>query len=411
MTELLDNRAYRIQMLKEIIRRLHEGGGKNLEEVRRQLRELVRRTDASEIAAMEQQLLDEGIGLEQIQSMCDLHAQLLQEIMVQHQPIQIPPGHPLDTFHRENQAILDRCSQIRRLIGLLRQKEAPDWQKHVLELRATINELMDIDKHYRRKENLLFPMLEKYGITGPSRVMWRKDDEVRQLLRRMVQVLAETNLSYPKLIELLDTTAEPCLQQIEGMVFKEENILFPMAQQTLSEEDWARIWYDSGEYGWCLVEPAEGYRPPESVAPDQTAQLDMQQAIPFPTGHLTPQQIQAIFNTLPVDLTFVDAQDRVSFFSEGPHRIFTRSKAILGRKVQFCHPPASVHVVDQILDDFRSGRRNVAEFWIQFRGRFVHIRYFAVRSPEGEYLGTLEVTQDLTPLRALQGERRLLQYD
>jgi hypothetical protein len=118
-----------------------------------------------------------------------------------------------------------------------------------------------------------------------------------------------------------------------------------------------------------------------------------------------------IFQTLPVDLTFVDAEDRVAFFSEGPDRVFARSRAIIGRKVQHCHPPRSVHVVDQILDDFRSGRQSVAEFWIEFHGRFVHIRYFAVRNEKQEYIGTLEVTQDLTRLRRLEGERRLLEYE
>jgi PAS domain S-box-containing protein len=126
---------------------------------------------------------------------------------------------------------------------------------------------------------------------------------------------------------------------------------------------------------------------------------------------LSLKQLAAIFNTLPVDLTFVDADDRVAFFSEGRDRIFARSRAILGRKVQHCHPPKSVDVVNRILDDFRQGRQNVAEFWIQHHGRFVHIRYFAVRDEEGTYLGTLEVTQDLTRLRTLEGERRLLQYD
>jgi DUF438 domain-containing protein len=130
----------------------------------------------------------------------------------------------------------------------------------------------------------------------------------------------------------------------------------------------------------------------------------------MPTGTLALEQLVAIFSTLPVDLTFVDADDRVAFFSEGPNRVFARSRAIIGRMVQNCHPPRSVDVVDRILNDFREGRQSVAEFWIQFMGRFVHIRYFAVRNSEGRYLGTLEVTQDVGAIRALEGERRLLEY-
>ena len=130
-----------------------------------------------------------------------------------------------------------------------------------------------------------------------------------------------------------------------------------------------------------------------------------------PTGNVTVQQLTLVLSTLPLDLTFVDADDRVAFFTEGPDRIFARSKAIIGRKVQHCHPPSSVDVVDRILDDFRAGRQNVAEFWIDLRGKFAHIRYFAVRDKEGKYLGTVELTQDIAPLRQLTGERRLLQYN
>jgi DUF438 domain-containing protein len=130
----------------------------------------------------------------------------------------------------------------------------------------------------------------------------------------------------------------------------------------------------------------------------------------LPTGHVTLDQLVAVLQTLPVDLTFVDADDRVAFYSEGPERIFSRSRAVIGRKVQHCHPPRSVAVVDRILDDFRAARQSTAEFWIDMGGRFIHIRYFAVRNGEGLYTGCLEVTQDVTKIRALQGERRLLAY-
>jgi uncharacterized protein len=126
------------------------------------------------------------------------------------------------------------------------------------------------------------------------------------------------------------------------------------------------------------------------------------------TGHVSVEQLTAVLSTLPLDLTFVDSEDRVAFFSEGPDRIFARSKAIIGRKVQHCHPPRSADTVNKILEDFRSGRENVAEFWINFHGKFVHIRYFAVRDTQGGYLGTVELTQDIAPLRGLQGEKRLL---
>jgi hypothetical protein len=171
------------------------------------------------------------------------------------------------------------------------------------------------------------------------------------------------------------------------------------------------IWSESPRIGWCLVEPRSGYAPPLGSTPADPLQVPGHRAMVLPTGHLTIEQLQALFEVLPVDLTFVDHEDRVAFFSEGPQRVFARSKAIIGRKVQHCHPPRSVDVVDRILEDFRSGAHDTAEFWIEFHGRFVHIRYFAVRDAAGAYLGCLEVTQDATAIRALQGERRLLQYD
>ncbi len=194
------------------------------------------------------------------------------------------------------------------------------------------------------------------------------------------------------------------------MIYKEENILLPMALGALTEDEWAEIWHASPRYGWCLVEPRTGYKPAEPVLPEGVV-LPATQGVQLPTGNLTVQQLTALFSALPVDITFVDAEDRVRFFSEGPSRVFARSRAILGRKVQHCHPPKSVDVVDQIVRSLRDGSKDVAEFWINFHGRFAHIRYFAVRDEEKRYLGTLEVTQDVTEIRALQGERRLLEWD
>ena len=184
-----------------------------------------------------------------------------------------------------------------------------------------------------------------------------------------------------------------------------------MALDTLTRDEWGLIWHESPRVGWCLVEPRAGYTPPASSLPRDMVNAPAGHAILLPTGHVTIEQLGAVLHTLPVDLTFVDADDRVAFYSEGPERIFSRSRAVIGRKVQHCHPPRSVAIVDRILDDFRAGRQSTAEFWIEMHGRFVHIRYFAVRNTEAEYMGCLEMTQDVTKIRALQGERRLLAYE
>ncbi len=196
--------------------------------------------------------------------------------------------------------------------------------------------------------------------------------------------------------------ANAALNAVEEMIYKEENILLPMSLETLSEDEWAEIWSASPKYGWCIVEPRQGYVPAVTVT-IESINVPHTGALMLPTGHVSLEQLAGIFGTLPLDLTFVDADDRVAFFTEGPDRVFARSKAIIGRKVHNCHPPKSVETVDQILSDFKAGRQNVAEFWINFQNKFVHVRYFAVRASDGRYLGTVELTQDLTPLRALQG--------
>ena len=408
MSELIDNRARRIATLKEIIQHLHQGQAPDA--VRAQLQKIVRETDPSEVMAMEQELISGGMPVEEIRSMCDLHSQVTRDVLVQLPVRPIAPGHPVDTFRRENEALRQVIAKLRATIasiaGLDNSAECAD---QLFQLRQGANELMDIDKHYQRKEHTLFSVLERHGITGPSKVMWAKDDEVRGALKRFNQAARECEPVASVCKKVGNEFATPALGAVEEMIFKEENILFPMAQQTFTENEWAEIWAASPKYGWCLVEPQQGYKPPQS-SEAKTPAVPTDGTVMMPTGHVTVEQLTAVLSTLPLDLTFVDADDRVAFFSEGPERIFARSKAIIGRKVQHCHPPSSVGVVDRILEDFRAGRQNVAEFWIDFHGKFVHIRYLAVRDKDGSYLGTVELTQDIAPLRQLQGERRLLEY-
>jgi len=409
VSELIDNRAHRVAVLKDIIRHLHSGAAPEL--VKDRLRELVGQTDATEIMAMEQQLMAEGMPVEEVRSMCDLHSQVTRDVLVQiAPPPAIAPGHPVDTFRRENTALKGVIAAMRATFAeAAKLDDKADITELVFRLRQSANDLMDLDKHYQRKEHALFSCLERHGITGPSKVMWAKDDDVRRLLKQMNQSAHDCAPTSPAVKQFFAQSAQPALSAIEEMIFKEENILLPMSLQTLTDNEWAEIWAASPQYGWCLVEPQTGYQPPAATGAVTNA-VPKEGTIMMPTGHVTVEQLVAVLSTLPLDLTFVDAEDRVAFFSEGPDRIFARSKAIIGRKVQHCHPPRSADIVNQILDDFRSGRQNVAEFWINFHGKFVHIRYFAVRSKDGAYLGTVELTQDLAPLRQLAGERRLLSY-
>jgi len=406
MSELIDNRAQRVRTLKEIIKHLHAGEAPDA--VRRSLKELVCQTDYSEVMAMEQDLIADGMPVEEIQSMCDLHSQVTREVLVQLAPAPLPPGHPVDTFRRENEALRESIGRLQKAMNsVLETTDEGDVAAQLLAWRQALNEIQDVDKHYQRKEHLLFSCLERHGIAGPSKVMWGKDDQIRQLLKDVSLALRESGASVAEWKLQAATTGAAAASEVQEMIYKEEHILFPICLERFTADEWAEIWASSPRYGWCLVEPRQGYKPVELNASDRDSAPDR---VSLPTGSLALEQLIAIFSTLPVDLTFVDADDRVAFFSEGSHRVFARSRAIIGRMVQNCHPPRSVDVVERILSDFREGRQNVAEFWIRFMGRLVHIRYFAVRSEAGQYLGTLEVTQDVGPIRALEGERRLLEY-
>jgi hypothetical protein len=441
MSELLDNRAHRVRTLKEIIRHLHAGQAPS--EVKARMTALVRECDASEIAAMEQELMAEGVPVAQIMNMCDLHAAVVRDILVERVSSPVAPGHPADTFRRENEALTAQVARLRAALAALAQG-APDGSPDpaaVDEARRLYGELMDVDKHYQRKEHLLFSCLERHGITGPSKVMWGKDDEARGLLKALGSAMGAAGATRAEWQRIAGAVAEPALAAVEEMIFKEERILLPMAIQNLSESEWAEIW---SQFGFCLVEPAKGYEPPKAASdvPEAARAEALRSGVTFalgkgatllrmadlsprpsepvvsvgagaivlPTGSLTLAHLKAMFAVMPVDMTLVGADDRVKFFSEGRSRVFARPLTIIGRLVQHCHPPSSVDVVERILGDFRSGRQDVAEFWIEMHGRFVHIRYFALRDETQAYLGCLEVTQDLTHERALEGERRLLEY-
>jgi DUF438 domain-containing protein len=200
------------------------------------------------------------------------------------------------------------------------------------------------------------------------------------------------------------------IYEINEMIYKEESILFPMTLDHLTQDEWITIAEESEEIGYCLTGPAEKWKP-ERVALEEDSLADGQRDtgnVKFETGFLSPKEINGIFNHLPVDITFVDKDNIVKYFSQTKERIFARTKAVIGRNVGNCHPPASVHVVESIVEDFKSGKKDSEEFYIKLGEFYAYIRYFAVRDENGEYLGTLEVTQDIAPIQKIHGEKRLL---
>jgi len=406
MSELLDNSRHRIESLKAIIRRLHDGA--DPDSLTEEFGDLLAEVGPSEIAAMENSLMAEGMPQSEVQRMCDVHAAVLAGGQSAVVPPEVVPGHPVHTFRLENERIreiLEVYSEVAAVLaggqGLSRDAEQRWREAHT--------GLLGVEVHYRRKEYLVFPFLEKAGIAGPPKVMWGVHDEIREKISAAGELLDHvSDLDAADLAMAAETVLRPMIDQIDGMTGKEDKILWPMTLEHLATRDWEAIREQWGEFGEGLVRPAGVWLPVVPRLPEAQVELPVDDAIKLPSGHLSYRQLISLLNTLPMDLTFVDADGRVAYFSEGADRVFERNRAIIGRRVEDCHPPKSVHIVERVVDDLQSGRRDVAEFWIQMGERFVHIRYFAVRDDEGEYLGTLEVTQDIAPLRDLEGERRLL---
>jgi uncharacterized protein len=385
------------EMLKAIIRHLHDGGDVN--EAKPQFAELVKDVDASEIAAMEQRLIAEGMPQEEVKRLCDVHVQVFKESIEVKDVPQVEEGHPIHTFMVENRALeklLDRISDVVKSIGNPPSHET--YKRYDLNLTKLLESLGKVNLHYLRKENQLFPILEKHEITGPSQVMWSLDDDIRAMIKNCVALHKEHDL--PKLLTVISEVS----QALHDMIYKEERILFPMAVETLSSQEWESVKKGEAEIGFAWIFPTDIQQAGEVSEPV----VGNENTFPLSTGNLNLEQIDLMLTHLPVDISFVDESDEVRYYSASKDRIFPRSPGVIGRKVQNCHPPKSMPVVQEILDDFRSGKKDDAEFWITIQEKFIHIRYFAMRSANGDYRGCLEVTQDVTGIRNLEGEKRLL---
>ena len=391
------------------ILQLHEGQAPDA--VRRQLIQLLGKVPYNDVVEVEQELISEGLPQEEVLKLCDIHTAALDGIIDKKEEKTAPPGHPIHTFKEENRALMREIQALERLYAkILEAKDEEKVKDMIDEICHHFNALMDVEKHYLRKENLLFPFLEKHGVSGPPTVMWGKHDETRELLKGAIETLGATDrMTLDEAKAVVDLALKPASKAVDDMISKEEEILFPMCLDTLTDEEWVEIERQSIEYGFCLYDPKDKWEPEgigtQKHVPEEVGKIQL------PSGSFNVSELSTLLNTIPFDLTFVDKDDRVRYFTQGKERIFARSRAILGRKVQQCHPPSSVHVVEKILDDFKKGQQDHAAFWINLKDRFIHIEYFALRDEEGEYRGTLEVSQDLTDKRKLKGEQRLLQHE
>jgi DUF438 domain-containing protein len=408
MSELINNVKKRKDLLKHMILQLHKGEAP--EAVRGQLMQLMGEVPYGDVVEVEQELIAEGLPEDEILKLCDMHTAALKGSIDRKGEKAVPDGHPVHTFKQENRALEWEISSLAKLyeqVASLKEKE--DVSDALANIRTHFNALTDIEKHYMRKENLLFPFLEKHDVTGPPKVMWGKHDETRELIKAGLEALEHSSdVAAEEAVTLINLVLRPVSDSIEEMIYKEENILFPICLDTLTTGEWYSIYKQSVEIGFCLYDPESSWQPEGITAGDD--KFDDTGRVQLPSGSMTVEELTAVLNTIPFDLTFVDKDDTVRFFTQGKERIFARNRAILGRKVQLCHPPSSVHIVQKILDDFRSGAQSHASFWITLKDRFISIEYIALRGENDEYIGTLEVSQDLTEKRKLEGEQRLLNY-
>jgi DUF438 domain-containing protein len=397
--------------MKTLVRQLHEGGSED--RIRKQLETILDQADYADVFQMEIQLIQEGIPQESIQQLCDSHTKVLKKHLDHQEAPETVPGHPVHTFIEENKALADTIKKIRNLFAQIDDSPAgAPAISTIRDIQSQLNLLMDVDKHYRRKENLLFPFFEKNDFPGPPAVMWGKHDETRELLRTTLEGLQQIeSIDSQEATAFIELAIAPALEAVEEMIYKEEKIMLPMAMDLLTEQDWYEIYIQSDQIGFCIYVPEQVWQPTGGKHQEILQIAAESNRINMPTGSFELDELIAAFTAMPFDVTFVDKDDTVRYFSPGTERIFDRTRAILGRKVQYCHPPKSVHTVNQILADFKAGTQDRARFWINLGPKLVYIVYYALRDQAGVYRGTLEVTQDVTEIKALDGERRLLHYD
>lgn len=359
----------RLELLKSYIERVSKG--EDLEAVRSDFVKNFKDVSSKEIVAAEESLIKSGLPLEKVQKLCDIHSALFHESNIideSQKDLEKIPGHPLNILSLENKKIKSLADEV---------KEGEDKIKK-------ISDLLKINSHYGKKAGLIYPLLKtKYKISGPSDVMWAVDDEIKRDLSKIIKA---NSYNPEDLNKILDRVYE--------MIYKEENILFPLLKENFTEEEWNKIYGDLGEYGLDLVDELplwKDYKPQE-ISPKEKISSG---SLDFETGSLKLNEVMQILRTLDAELTFIDKDDLVRFYSEGENKIFPRPKSCLNRDVTSCHPPKVVPMVKSLLDDFKNKRKDRLVMCRNIKGKKILVKYLAVYE-DGEYIGTLETVEDIS---------------
>ena len=444
MTELLKNREQKKEQLKALLLKIHDGADVN--ELKEEFRTVLSGISPLEIPIIEQELVKEGVSAKDIAKMCDLHVELFREAVKGTDELEerdLPDGHPLKIRYLENKEIMKDAEMLNLYARTLATTKDERMREEILGvLEEIVGNLRRVGfTHYNRDEMLTFPYIERRGLTAIATVLWTKHDEIRFMIKHLYGLLSKRDeMPWEEFVERFKAKAGEASLALSDMVFRENNIYYPTLKALLSDGEWKAIRMQDDEIGFYKVNPP-AWDPGEDVKPlhpwEINPELSVEELLSLPrevqealrgqplefdktslkregdidlgTGYLNLEELKAIFEALPVDVTFIDRDDRVRFFSPG-ERIFDRTMSVLGRPVQLCHPPKSVHIVNKILKAFKEGRKKEATFWLRLGPKYVYIKYVPLFDDAGNYIGTLEMTMDIAEYKAIEGEKRLLDW-
>lgn len=391
----------RQQAILKILNFIQDGG--ELEEAKKMFQAAFDQVDVAEITAAERELIAQGLDPRKIQYLCNVHADVFKGNIKENKENSEfeKPGHPVHTFKLENMVL-------KSLVNDALLPDLAKWEKGdkgvLSKLRQELKDLAKIHYHYARKETSMFPIMTKYGITAPPKVMWGVDDKIRKLIGQANLLISQKDINKAEVSKAIKETAHEVLE----MIFKEEEIMLPMIDEVASEEDWGNVKNEEEQIGYTLIQKPMNWKPKEKPKSDGPISIDKLSslALNFAEGSLNLEQLSAILDLLPFALTFIDENDKVAYFGGGAN-IFPHSKNALGNSVYSCHLPESVPRVKKIFDDFHQGKKDKYEFWFKPRhmGRYLYLQYFAVRK-DNKYLGCLEVVQDVTDIRNWKTEKK-----
>jgi len=394
MSEFTDTKEKRLLKLKEVASLLLETGNAHSFVVANEA--FIPTIVPSDFITLFDEIIKEGYDMADIKVLSNKILNIFHTSLAEYQRIIPDPDSFLGLLEQNNRAMEQVLQKIRPVYkSFLKDAENATLRQ---ELKVLFIELEVFTKQYVIKENLLFPVLEElWPDYRCVKIMWSFHDDIRHNIKAIIDQLGHDKIDFKSFNRCIGDV----FFQMLAIKFREERILFPYIQSTIGAEQLETMIPEGFDIGYPYVQPVK-------VKTQEKKEALSKDLAGLGTGELSVEQIELIFNHLPVDITYVDEHDKVRYFSTPSKRIFPRTNAILGREVRNCHPPESVHVVEEIIESFRNGNRSKADFWIKMKGELVLIQYFAVRDKLGKYRGVIEVSQEISNIKSLEGEKRLL---